>query len=112
MSNAPLLRPGRHRARATTVRPGRSALLAGAMGLALSAVLVTPAWAANAAAPGQSGQHGQPCAGCVGNADDKSPQGQTPPDGSDPNAGYECDTNNGVGPGNPAHTGCGGGTST
>ncbi len=48
---------------------------------------------------------GKPCAGCVGKADNKNPQGQMP-DGSDDNAGYECDTNKGVGQGNPAHTGC------
>ena len=48
---------------------------------------------------------GQPCAGCVGKADNKNPPGQFP-DGSDPNAGYECDTNNGIGKTNPAHTGC------
>lgn len=48
---------------------------------------------------------GKPCAGCVGNADDKSPPGQAP-DGSDHNAGYECDRNHGVGRTNPAHTGC------
>ena len=28
------------------------------------------------------------------------------PNGSDPNAGYECDRNQGVGQTNPAHTGC------
>ncbi len=111
MSHPARLKAGRH-ARPTTTRRGRSALLAGAMGLALSAVLVTPAYANTATAPGQNKQHGQPCAGCVGNADDKSPKGQNPQDGSDANAGYECDTNNGVGPGNPAHTGCDGGTST
>ena len=48
---------------------------------------------------------GKPCAGCVGAADNKNPPGQFP-DGSDPNAGYECDTNNGIGQTNPAHTGC------
>jgi LPXTG-motif cell wall-anchored protein len=48
---------------------------------------------------------GKPCAGCVGKADNKNPRGQMP-DGSDPNAGYECDTNQGVGQSNPAHTGC------
>jgi hypothetical protein len=48
---------------------------------------------------------GQPCAGCVGNADDKQPPGQFP-DGSDDNNGYECDGNQGVGKENPAHTGC------
>jgi hypothetical protein len=47
----------------------------------------------------------KPCAGCVGNADSKNPPGQYP-NGSDPNAGYECDRNQGVGQTNPAHTGC------
>jgi hypothetical protein len=54
---------------------------------------------------GDGNATGQPCAGCVGNADDKNPPGQMP-DGSDANAGYECDTNNGIGRTNPAHTGC------
>jgi hypothetical protein len=49
---------------------------------------------------------GKPCAGCVGNADDKNPKGQYP-NGSDHNAGYECDRNHGIGRTNPAHTGCG-----
>ncbi len=48
---------------------------------------------------------GKPCAGCVGKADNKNPKGQYP-NGSDHNAGYECDTNHGIGRGNPAHTGC------
>jgi hypothetical protein len=48
---------------------------------------------------------GRPCQGCVGNADNKNPPGQFP-DGSDHNNGYECDGNNGVGKGNPAHSGC------
>lgn len=57
---------------------------------------------------------GKPCAGCVGNADDKNPgynngKGQMP-NGSDHNAGYECDRNQGVGRTNPAHTGCTQGT--
>lgn len=47
----------------------------------------------------------KPCAGCVGNADDKNPPGQRP-NGSDHNAGYECDRNQGVGQGNPAHSPC------
>jgi hypothetical protein len=62
-------------------------------------------------------QTGKPCAGCVGNADDKNPPGQSP-DGSDHNSGYECDGrdrpadnqqgngNHGIGDENPAHTGC------
>jgi hypothetical protein len=49
----------------------------------------------------------KPCAGCVGNADAKNPPGQYP-NGSDPNAGYECDRNQGVGQTNPAHSGCSG----
>jgi hypothetical protein len=56
----------------------------------------------------------RPCAGCVGNADDKNPPGQYPDGPTDHNNGYECDQkgrsenegNNGVGFGNPAHTGC------
>jgi hypothetical protein len=54
---------------------------------------------------------GEPCAGCVGKADNKNPSGQLP-DGSDPNAGYECDSNHGVGLTNPAHTGCLAGSSS
>ena len=48
---------------------------------------------------------GKPCAGCVGKADNKNPPGQLP-NGSDANAGYECDRNHGIGRTNPAHTGC------
>jgi LPXTG-motif cell wall-anchored protein len=48
---------------------------------------------------------GEPCAGCVGRADNKNPHGQMP-DASDHNAGYECDTNHGIARTNPAHTGC------
>ena len=66
---------------------------------------------------GPGNQTGKPCAGCVGNADDKNPPGQYP-DGSDSNSGYECDGrdrpsknqqgngNHGIGDENPAHTGC------
>ena len=54
---------------------------------------------------GDGNATGQPCAGCVGNADDKNPPGQFK-DGSDHNNGYECDGNNGIGKTNPAHTGC------
>ena len=66
---------------------------------------------------GPGKQTGKPCAGCVGNADDKNPPGQFP-DGSDHNSGYECDGrdrpadnqqgngNHGIGDENPAHTGC------
>jgi hypothetical protein len=57
-------------------------------------------------ANGNGGGNGnQPCAGCVGNADNKNPPGQAN-DGSDHNNGYECDGNNGVGKTNPAHSGC------
>jgi len=55
------------------------------------------------------GHNGEPCAGCVGKADNKNPQGQMP-NGSDHNAGYECDRNKGIGQSNPAHTGCKGQT--
>lgn len=48
---------------------------------------------------------GKPCAGCVGKADNKNPPGQAP-NGTDANAGYECDRNHGIGRTNPAHTGC------
>jgi hypothetical protein len=55
---------------------------------------------------GNSGNgRGKPCGGCVGNADDKNPPGQQP-GGNDHNAGYECDSNHGIGRGNPAHSGC------
>jgi hypothetical protein len=72
---------------------------------------------------GPGNQTGKPCAGCVGNADDKNPPGQYP-DGSDDNSGYECDGrdrpsanqqgngNHGIGDENPAHTGCEGSTTT
>jgi hypothetical protein len=49
---------------------------------------------------------GKPCAGCVGQADDKNPPGQMPSADEDGNNGYECDHNNGVAKTNPAHTGC------
>lgn len=51
----------------------------------------------------------EPCAGCVGNADNKNPQGQLPGP-QDGNAGYECDRNQGIAKGNPAHSGCAIGT--
>ena len=54
---------------------------------------------------GDGEANGKPCAGCVGKADNKNPQGQYP-DGTDHNAGYECDRNQGIGQTNPAHTGC------
>jgi hypothetical protein len=54
---------------------------------------------------GNGNATGEPCAGCVGKADNKNPQGQMPGP-SDANAGYECDTNHGIAQTNPAHTGC------
>jgi hypothetical protein len=54
---------------------------------------------------GEGKATGKPCAGCVGAADNKNPKGQLP-NGTDPNQGYECDGNEGVGKGNPAHTSC------
>lgn len=54
---------------------------------------------------GNGNATGKPCAGCVGKADNKNPKGQQP-NGSDRNAGYECDRNSGIGRSNPAHTGC------
>jgi hypothetical protein len=65
------------------------------------------AWSSATAAPGNSGNensngNGPPADGSVGNADDKAPGGQH---GNDKNKGYECDSNKGVGKGNPAHTG-------
>jgi hypothetical protein len=54
---------------------------------------------------GKGNAVGKPCAGCVGKADNKNPRGQRP-NGSDHNAGYECDRNHGIGRSNPAHTGC------
>jgi hypothetical protein len=60
---------------------------------------------------GEGEANGKPCAGCVGKADNKNPPGQLP-GGSDANSGYECDSNHGVGRGNPAHTGCAPGETT
>lgn len=55
---------------------------------------------------GDGAATGKPCAGCVGKADNKNPQGQMPNADEDGNSGYECDTNQGIGQGNPAHTAC------
>src|SRR5215470_7040848 len=38
---------------------------------------------------GDGNRIGEPCAGCVGKADNKNPHGQMP-GGEDANAGYEC----------------------
>ena len=72
----------------------------------------------NGGGNGEAG--GKPCAGCVGNADDKNPPGQYPSGPGDHNNGYECDQkgrsenegNNGIGFGNPAHSGCAGDDTT
>lgn len=61
---------------------------------------------ASKAGNGGGSAQGRPCAGCVGNADDKNPPGQMRDGNHDGNAGYECDANNGVGRSNPAHTAC------
>ncbi len=90
-------------------------ILLSTLGLAGSA-FAAPTGGANSTdpnpyAPTLSGPSGngvattQPAAGSVGKADAKNPPGQMP-DGGDPNAGYECDRNQGVGQSNPAHTGC------
>lgn len=60
---------------------------------------------ASANGNGNGGANGKPCQGCVGNADNKNPPGQFP-NGSDHNNGYECDGNNGIAKGNPAHSSC------
>lgn len=82
----------------------------GALGIATVAGVVALTAGSAGAAPSNNGNGdgkalGRPCAGCVGNADDRQPPGQTL-DGTDADAGYECDTNAGVGRSNPAHTGC------
>ncbi len=46
---------------------------------------------------------GQPAAGSVGNADHRTPAGQTV---DDRNRGHGCDENRGAGKGNPAHSPC------
>jgi LPXTG-motif cell wall-anchored protein len=58
---------------------------------------------ANGAGDGEA--TGRPGAGTVGKADNKNPRGQEPGP-SDSNNGYECDGNEGIAKGNPAHTGC------
>jgi hypothetical protein len=105
----------RHRV-ATVTAAGIVALMA-ATGTASAAGAKTPGpYSPSAVGPqspsanGNGGGHawGRPCAGCVGNADVMNPPGQLP-DASDPNLGYECDGNSGVGLTNPAHSGCYGG---
>ena len=60
---------------------------------------------ASANGKGDGAAKGRPAAGTVGNADDKNPRGQAPGP-QDRNNGYECDGNQGIAKGNPAHTGC------
>ena len=57
---------------------------------------------------GNGGGHayGRPDAGTAGKADSKFPPGQAPNAENDGNNGYECDGNQGIAKGNPAHTGC------
>ncbi len=53
---------------------------------------------------------GRPAAGTAGNADSNPADSKYPPgqaeNGGDANNGYECDGNNGIAKGNPAHTAC------
>lgn len=81
----------------TTPSSGKGANVSGSY----DATAPTPS--GNGASENNNGR--RPVAGSVGKADDKNPPGQRP-DGSDSNAGYECDTNQGIGQGNPAHTAC------
>ena len=87
-----------------------SLLRRSALGIAATVGVISLGAGAAGAAPSENGNGnglalGRPCAGCVGNADDRTPPGQAL-DGTDGNAGYECDTNAGIGRTNPAHTGC------
>ena len=105
-------------------RTARIGILTAALGLTLAGGLASTASAdtANGQCPGgpycatsvgspslngngNGNAVGKPAAGTVGKADNKNPQGQMP-NGSGLNAGYECDTNHGIGRTNPAHTGC------
>lgn len=68
---------------------------------------------ASANGKGNGNANGRPAAGSVGNADGKNPPGQVkklPPalsyPADDGDSGYECDSNFGVGLGNPAHSPC------
>jgi hypothetical protein len=58
-------------------------------------------------APSENGQGKAPhLAGSKGNADDRNPPGQVKKFVESPDNGYECDGNNGIAKGNPAHSGC------
>lgn len=65
------------------------------------AVAATTIVVASCGLAGVATAQGKPAPGSVGNADNKTPNGQTV---DDKNHGYECDGNNGVGQGNPAHS--------
>lgn len=81
-----------------TLQAGGAAVLLAMSGFAF----VAPATAAESLnGNGQGLAVGRPDAGSVGNADNKSPKGQSD---NDKNKGYECDDNAGVGRSNPAHT--------
>jgi hypothetical protein len=85
-----------------TASPRLRALLAGGAALlALGVIAPVHATPGN----GNGTATGRPDDGTAGKADDKAPGGQGSDD--EPNRGYECDKNHGVGQGNPAHTGCG-----
>lgn len=100
----------RNRTAATVVAGAVLAIAGSGTALAAGANASGPydpnaAGAASANGNGTGHAYGRPCAGCVGNADRKNPPGQLP-GGADPNLGYECDGNAGVGATNPAHSGC------
>ncbi|MEY2448346.1 MAG: hypothetical protein QOH79_1822 [Acidimicrobiaceae bacterium] len=65
------------------------------------AVAATTIAIASCGLAGVASAQGPPPVGSVGNGDTKAPKGQTVDDN---NHGYECDANNGVGQGNPAHS--------
>ena len=103
-------------AAASTATPSDATVSASASASAAPAAAAAPAapaaasngngngFGANQAAnAGSNGNGGKPCAGCVGNADGKTPKGQS---SNDKNRGHECDDNKGIGKGNPAHSPC------
>lgn len=91
----------------TARRVGRALACFGAVAL-LSGFVATAVWAAPGDNNGKG--NGPPAPGTVGNADDKAPPGQSQ---GDKNRGYECDDNQGIGKGNPAHSStCSNGGST
>ena len=58
--------------------------------------------ASGATPPGPPSPGGKPCNGCVGNAGGKTPPGLS----NNGSKGYRCNSNHGVGVGNPAHATC------